>query len=139
MLIVDANIILRYLLLDDIEQAEKAAEIIENNNIFIPFEVATEIVYVLEKVYETERAEISHSIKELLQADSVHTYNSEILNKALEIFASEKIDFVDAMLCSYSLVRGDEVKTFDKKINKYLEKEKKKSEKNVSEAQSNSD
>jgi len=39
MLIVDANIVLRYLLLDNVELAEKASEIIENNNIFLPFEV----------------------------------------------------------------------------------------------------
>lgn len=50
MLIVDANIILRYLLFDNIELAEKASEIIENNKVFIPFEVAAEIVYVLDKV-----------------------------------------------------------------------------------------
>ncbi len=125
MLIVDANIVLRYLLLDNVELAEKASQIIENNKVFIPFEVAAEIVYVLEKVYEVERTEISRSIKELLASDNIHTYDSDVLNKALDIFSSKKIDFVDTLLCSYSLVRGDEVKTFDKKINKYIQKEKK--------------
>lgn len=48
--IVDANIILRYLLEDIPELAEKAAEILENNEIFIPNEVFAEVVYVLEKV-----------------------------------------------------------------------------------------
>ena len=133
MLIVDANIVLRYLLLDNVELAEKASEIIENNNIFLPFEVAAEVVYVLEKVYKIERAEICRSIQELLKGDNIHTYDSDILNKALEIFSSEKIDFVDTLLCGYSLVRGDEVKTFDNKINKYISKEKEKIEENVSE------
>lgn len=133
MLIVDANIVLRYLLLDNLELAEKASEIIENNNIFIPFEVIAEVVYVLEKVYRIERAEICRSIKELLEDENIHTYDSDILNKALEIFSSKKIDFVDTLLCGYSLVRGDEVKTFDNKINKYISKEKEKSEKNASE------
>ena len=133
MLIVDANIVLRYLLLDNVELAEKASEIIENNNIFLPFEVIAEVVYVLEKVYQIERAEICRSIKELLEDENIHTYDSDILNKALEIFNSKKIDFVDTLLCGYSLVRGDEVKTFDNKINKYISKEKEKSEKNASE------
>jgi hypothetical protein len=44
-----------------------------------------------------------------------------------------KIDFVDTLLCGYSLLRGDEVKTFDNKINKYLKKEKEKSGKSASE------
>jgi predicted nucleic-acid-binding protein len=129
MIIVDANIVLRYLLLDNVELAEKASQIIENNNVFIPFEVAAEIVYVLEKVYEVERTEISRSIKELLASDNIHTYDSDVLNKALDIFSSRKIDFVDTLLCGYSLVRGDEVKTFDKKVNKYIQREKEKSEK----------
>jgi predicted nucleic-acid-binding protein len=129
MLIVDANIVLRYLLLDNAELAEKASQIIENNNVFIPFEVAAEIVYVLEKVYNVGRTEISRSIKELLASDNIHTYDSDVLNKALDIFSSKKIDFVDTLLCGYSLVRGDEVKTFDKKINKYIQKEREKVEK----------
>jgi len=128
MLIVDANIVLRYLLLDNVELAEKASEIIENNNIFIPFEVVAEVVYVLEKVYQIERAEICRSINELFKGDNIHTYDSDILKKALGIFSSEKIDFVDTLLCGYSLVRGDEVKTFDNKINKFLSKEMEKTE-----------
>jgi predicted nucleic-acid-binding protein len=133
MLIVDANIVLRYLLMDNVELSEKAGQIIENNNIFLPFEVAAEVVYVLEKVYQIERAEIRRSINELLKGDNIHTYDSDILDKALEIFSSKKIDFVDTLLCGYSLVRGDEVKTFDNKINKYISREKKRSEKNTSE------
>lgn len=124
MLIVDANIILRYLLFDNVEMAKKAAKIIENNTIFLPFEVVAEIVYVLEKVYRIERNEISRSLKKLLKSENIHTYDSDILNKALEIFRTKKIDFVDTLLCGYSLIKDDEVITFDKKINDYILKEK---------------
>jgi len=126
MLVVDANIVLRYLLLDDAELAKKAIKIIENNRVFIPFEVVAEIVYVLEKVYQVERKEICHSLEILFGGDNIHTYDSDVLLKALEIFSTRKIDFVDTLLCGYSLVRGDEVKTFDKKINRYLLAERKK-------------
>lgn len=50
--IVDANIILRYLLNDIDDLADKAANIVENNLVFSPNEVIAEIVYVLEKVYK---------------------------------------------------------------------------------------
>lgn len=123
MLIVDANLVLRYLLLDNVELSEKASQIIENNDVFIPFEVAAEIVYVLQKVYDVERTEISRSMKELLASDNIHTYDSDVIIKALDIFGSKKIDFVDTLLCGYALIRGDEVKTFDEAINKYLQKE----------------
>jgi predicted nucleic-acid-binding protein len=52
MQIIDANIILRYLLKDNPVLFNKAAGIIEGNKeIFIPNEVVAETVYVLEKVY----------------------------------------------------------------------------------------
>ncbi|TZE80838.1 type II toxin-antitoxin system VapC family toxin, partial [Calorimonas adulescens] len=48
MQIVDANIVLRYLLNDTEVLSEKAAQILENNEVFVPNEVIAEIVYVLE-------------------------------------------------------------------------------------------
>ena len=46
MKIVDANIVLRYLLNDAEDLSEKAIELLENNDVFIPNEVIAEIVYV---------------------------------------------------------------------------------------------
>jgi len=62
MQIVDANVILRYLLNDYTELFNSAVQIIENNDVFVPFEVAAEVVYVLEKVYHVPRPEISESL-----------------------------------------------------------------------------
>jgi len=123
MVLVDANIVLRYMLLDHSELAERAIEIIEKNDIFLPFEVVAEIVYVLEKVYKVGRHEISRSIRELLLQPGIHTYDSEILHQAIEIFSTTRMDFVDTLLCSYSIIRGEELKTFDKEIEKYLSKQ----------------
>jgi len=39
MKIVDANIVLRYLLDDSEKMSEKAAEILENNEVYVPNEV----------------------------------------------------------------------------------------------------
>ena len=51
MIVIDTNIILRYLLEDNEELSKKAIEIIDNNQIFIPTEVIVEASYVLKKVY----------------------------------------------------------------------------------------
>jgi Predicted nucleic-acid-binding protein, contains PIN domain len=56
--IVDANLILRYLLQDSAQFIEQARDKIEDHNIFIPNEVIAEVVYVLEKVYKVERVHI---------------------------------------------------------------------------------
>ena len=58
MKIVDANIILRYLLNDTEELAIKATDILENNKVLVPNEVIAEIVYVLEKVYKVKNDEL---------------------------------------------------------------------------------
>jgi hypothetical protein len=42
-----ANIILRYILNDHEELSEKAAEILENNEVTLKIEVAREVTYVL--------------------------------------------------------------------------------------------
>jgi len=120
--IADANVVLRYLLFDNAELAAQAADIIEKTEIFIPFEVVAEIVYVLEKVYKIRRKEISNSILELFQYENIGTNDDSILLKAMGIFSSSKMDFVDTLLCGYSEVRGDDVITFDKEINRFLEK-----------------
>ena len=41
---VDANVILRYLLDDDPQLAEKAAKILEQGQVHVPFEVMAEVV-----------------------------------------------------------------------------------------------
>ena len=41
---VDANVILRYLLDDDPQLAEKAAKILEQGKVHVPFEVMAEVV-----------------------------------------------------------------------------------------------
>lgn len=58
MSIVDANIVLRYLLDDHAELSPKAAEILEQQLMTLPVEVGCEVVYVLQKVYTVERKDI---------------------------------------------------------------------------------
>ena len=50
MSIVDANVVLRYLLDDHPDLSAKAADILEQNTVTLPIEVACEVVYVLQKV-----------------------------------------------------------------------------------------
>ncbi len=62
MKIVDANVVLRYLLNDTEPLAEKATEILENNEVFVPTEVIAEIVYVLEGIYQVKRETIASTL-----------------------------------------------------------------------------
>lgn len=119
--IVDANIILRYLLQDAVQFLDQARDKIENHNIFIPNEVIAEVVYVLEKVYKVERPHILDSIQNLLTYKNIKTHDKNIIFEALRKYSEIKIDFVDALLFSYSKVGGHTVFTFDKKLNQLFD------------------
>jgi predicted nucleic-acid-binding protein len=122
MSIVDANIVLRYLLDDHDELSEKAAAILENQTVSLPIEAACEVVYVLQKVYSVNRQEIRRLLTGLLSESLVSMEKPEIFIKALEFYGNCSLDFVDTLLCAYHVVDGRQVFSFDNKLNQFIER-----------------
>lgn len=120
--IVDANIILRYLLNDVPELTKAATNILKNNKIFVPNEVIAEVTYVLEKLYKVERKEIQDVLCEFIRNDNIIISDKEIIYEAFKIYTKIKIDFVDSILYAYKKCRNITVYTFDKKLLKILNK-----------------
>ena len=121
MKIIDANVVLRYLLKDEEQSFLKAVKIIENSNIYIKNEVFAEIVYVLEKVYLISRLRIRDVLSKFIEFNNVISDDKEIILQALNFYEANNLDFVDALLLSYNRVRKIEVITFDKKLKRLLE------------------
>ena len=115
--IIDTNITLRYLIQDDYNLAVKAKEIIDEGAYTLP-ECIVEMVYVLSKVYKTERKEIYFAILDLLQ--DVEMIDKQIYINAARIFGRTKLDFVDCVLASRHKMLNDKIYTFDKKLEKEL-------------------
>lgn len=122
MKIVDANIVLRYLLNDHDELSNKATMIIEGNNVLLPNEVIAEIVYVLQKVYGIQNDKISETLLGLLKYENIIVNDIEVLEEAFLLFGRRRLDFVDTLLYGYNKVREYEIYTFDKKLNNVLER-----------------
>lgn len=120
--IVDANIILRYVLDDHAELSPKAAEILEQQEVTLPIEAACEVVYVLQKLYEVERAEIRRQLSDLLHENLVNMDKPAVFLKALECYDTTAFDFVDTLLWAYHVVEQQEVLTFDDKLHKYIQR-----------------
>lgn len=121
MAIADANIILRYILNDHEELSAKAAEVIENNLVTLPVEVACEVVFVLQKVYQVERSEIREALSELILENLVRLEKPKLLLKALDCYSETKLDFVDCLLSAYHEVDRESIFTFDRKLEKYIQ------------------
>jgi len=122
MSIVDANIILRYILDDHAELSPKAVEIIEQQELTLPMEVACEVVYVLQKVYAVDRKDIQRQLGNLLNENLVDMDKPPVFLKALECYGTSTFDFVDALLWAYHAVEQQEVFTFDHKLHKYIQR-----------------
>lgn len=120
MKIVDANVILRYLLNDVEEMSEKAIQSLEYQQIFIPNEVVAEVVYVLEKVYKLKRDVIAKTLSELLLYSNISFVDSKVVKEALDLYGSKKLDFVDTLLYGYSKIGNYSIITFDKQLDKLL-------------------
>ncbi|MCW0484749.1 PIN domain-containing protein [Gaoshiqia sediminis] len=115
--IIDANFILRYLLQDQEQHFVQSKEVLENHEVFIPFEVCAEVVYVLEKVYQAPRTKIHQALDLLMAYPNVATIDKPVIRTALEVYRDRKIDFVDCMLIAYHRENGAVIHSFDKKIN----------------------
>ena len=121
MLILDTNMILRYLLRDNEEQFAAVEEVIKANDVHTTVEVIAEVVYVLSSVYRVPRNEVSWMIHCILL--DVRVENLKTLRYALGLFDQTSLDFVDCILVAYHKVLGVDIMSFDKKLNSALEKD----------------
>ena len=121
MVYADANIFLRFILNDNEEMADYAENLLRNEEVYLLHEVISEMVYVLKKVYDTERKEICERICNLLKY--TETTDKGVVLLALETYAETKLDFVDCILYAYSKIQKIEIATFDKKLKSRIKNE----------------
>ncbi len=119
MVMLDANLILRYVLNDDQKMSSEAGDVIKSGNAFVSIEIIAEVVYVLKGVYRVGRKEISDCLLTFLL--EVNSLEMEVLKLGLNAYAEHNLDFPDCILYAYHRVKGYEIKTFDKKLKKLLQ------------------
>lgn len=120
MIRLDTNYIIRYLINDDEKMAEIAENIILNRIIYISNEVLAEVIYVLSGVYSIPKKDICEMLIQLISFENIQVENKSILIDTLKFFNDKSLDFVDCLLCRYS--EEDEIKTFDKKLLKCIDR-----------------
>mgnify|MGYP000780457529 FL=1 len=118
MVVLEANVILRYLLNDNEAMAKEAENVIKTEVTMVPIEVIAEVVYVLKGVYSVDRVKIRDALMEFLS--EVTVAEKEVIQIGLEAYVENNLDFVDCILYAYSCVKKYDIKTFDKKLNKLL-------------------
>jgi predicted nucleic-acid-binding protein len=119
---LDANIVLRYVLNDHAELSPKAQVLIDGSACELPIEALSEVVYVLHGVYNTPRDVIRDKLTEFFVKTQTILPHREAVLKGLDYYGSTKLDFVDCILAGYAAEEGDVVNTFDKGLQKLLNK-----------------
>ncbi len=116
--LIDTNVILRFILNDNNEMTERAAEIIASGAYTRP-EVIAEVVYVLKSVYSIPKDKIASIVCGL--SNIIQIENSDCVIYAINLFASVSLDFVDCLLIAYHRINHENVFSFDQKLNKHLD------------------
>ena len=118
MTLIDANVILRFLIGDNEEMLAVAKQAVESGEAYTLPSILAEVVYVLHGHYEVERTVVRDSLVHLL--DQVSVEHPEVIVSALNYYADRGIDFVDGMLIARARLLGERVLSFDKKLNRLI-------------------
>ena len=115
---VDTNVVVRYLVGDDAEQAEAARKLIDrltsSSPGFICREVVIEVAWVLERSYRFTRAQIAEVLMGLTASDSLVVENSDDVAAAAHRYRQGGAGFADLMILSAAEREGaTSLHTFD--------------------------
>ena len=122
---IDTNILVRFLVGDDKQQAKKVYNIfkkteLDKKELFVPLIVVQELIWVLESVYEIPRTEILDSISELLLMPILVFEHQSALQQFTNAAQGNKYDLSDLLIAHSAKIQGCEtVITFDKKASKF--------------------
>ena len=120
MIAVDTNVLARYLLNDDFEQAKAAARLLAGRDLIdVPLSVWLELVWVLQ-VNDCSRPEIIKGLRHIIGLPSIRPRALDVFLYALRWY-EEGIDFGDALHLAMS-AGNDRFASFDNAMAKVAAK-----------------
>lgn len=117
-LLVDANVLLRFITGEPADQANQVANLFEAADAgkirltVLPM-VLAEAVFVLTGFYEHSRSKTAEVLSHLISCPGFHSAEREVMLHALKLFGTSKLDFVDCHLAAASIRDGQAVVSFD--------------------------
>jgi|SRR3989344_9181561 len=124
--VVDTNSLLRYLLKDIPEQAQRVREIFKQSaagviRIVVTELVLAEVVYVLTKSYGWDRAKVVDAGLRLVASPLIDMENRSEVVRGLNMFKEKRLSFVDCMLAARVIEGKKWLFTFDIRLKKMVE------------------
>ena len=121
MIAIDTNVLLRYLVRDDPQQAKAARALLEGltreDPGYVCREVAIELVWVLERAYRFDRAEIADVLLELVATDCLVFESVENVIRSVLRYRRGGPGFSDLMiLAAAERAEALPLHTFDRRL-----------------------
>ena len=123
-LLLDANVLVRFLVQDEPKQSPAATAIFEKAErreftLHLDGLAVAEVVYVLIGRYGRSRPEVVAAMLAVIQNPGVDTSEKMIVTDALHRFGAMNVDFADAWLAARSAHTGRAVASFDRDLDKF--------------------
>jgi predicted nucleic-acid-binding protein len=120
MIALDTNLLVRFLVQDDADQARIATALFDQLTDaypgFVSREVLVELVWVLERAYGYPRPDIAAALDGLLSAIELVIEEADYVGQAVERYRLESFGFADLMIAAAAKHAGArELVTFDSK------------------------
>jgi predicted nucleic-acid-binding protein len=121
MLGLDTNVLIRFLVADDLAQFERAQKLIrrESSNgepVFISLLVLLEAEWVLRSRYSLGKSEISSALAGLLESNELRIEDESSVEEALYLWNDSSAEFADCLICARHRTLGcHATATFDAK------------------------
>jgi predicted nucleic-acid-binding protein len=118
---LDTNVIVRYIMQDDLVQSRKATRLVEEKLSsetpgYITLVTLAEVIWVLKSVYEIARKDLINLVGMLLATKQIRTERAATVYRAVRVFDSGRADFSDALILVVGMEDGcTEIVSFDKK------------------------
>ncbi len=124
-IILDTNIIIRFITADDKIKQEKAARLFEKIKegkitAFIHDVIFAEIVFVLvsKKLYNLPKNKIQALLLPIVNLANIKLNSKKRIKRALELFVKYSIDFEDALIATDAENKKTEIISFDRDFKK---------------------
>jgi predicted nucleic-acid-binding protein len=121
---LDTNVMVRYIMQDDVKQSAKATKLIESLSSdrpgFLTLVSVVELYWVLTSCYDLSAAQVAQAFSGLLRVQQIVVEHAEVVWRALWAFEGGKADFADCLIERIASVNGcEQTMTFDIKAAKY--------------------
>ncbi|MBC7611108.1 MAG: type II toxin-antitoxin system VapC family toxin [Polaromonas sp.] len=99
---LDTNVLVRYIMQDDVKQSPKATQIIEAldgvGSGYITLVSIFELVLVLSTSYELTRAQLAQALDGIMRTKQFKIESADQVIRALRVFKAGKSDFADCLI-----------------------------------------